>query len=92
MPLGLLEYLGTEAREEYIRGHRTPEPEPAIPSRIGFLVGEICVYLREENIEGVQGNVDEVGKKRVEGNERGDGGVRRKKRQNKKKPQKKTKE
>ena len=50
---GLLEYLDGEDRLEYIRGHKTLDPEPATPPRIGFQVGEICVYVRQEDIERV---------------------------------------
>ena len=53
MSHSLLEYLSVDAREEYIRGYRTPAPEPATPRRIGAQLGERVIFVRED-VEGVQ--------------------------------------
>ncbi|KAI3681392.1 hypothetical protein L6452_36186 [Arctium lappa] len=37
-----------EGAKDYIRGHRTPEPSPATPPRVGFQVGDVVIYLRDE--------------------------------------------
>ena len=50
----MLNYLSEEDIVEYICGHMTPEPEPVTLPHIGFQVGHIVVYLREEFAEGVQ--------------------------------------
>ena len=45
----LLGYLGKEDKRAYGRGKKTLAPEPAIPPRIGFLVGQIYVYVKGED-------------------------------------------
>ncbi|KAI3702114.1 hypothetical protein L6452_27814 [Arctium lappa] len=47
----MLTYLGSEEDvRKYIRGNRTPEPRPVTPPRVGFKVGDIIVYLRDEGV------------------------------------------
>ena len=55
---GMLSYLTDEARSVYSRGHRTPEPEPETPPRIGGQIGDQVVYLREE-VERVEDAAEE---------------------------------
>ncbi|KAI3759538.1 hypothetical protein L6452_07425 [Arctium lappa] len=82
----MLTYLGSkEEVREYIRGSRTPEPCPVTPPRVGFKVGDIVVYLRDEGVrtevEAAEANVSEKENPLV----RGEGSERKTKKKNKKK-------
>ena len=56
------------------------------PPRIGFQVGEIYVYVRQEDIEGVWEKVAEAGETRQERREKREGAEKIKRRQKKQKP------
>ncbi|KAI3718541.1 hypothetical protein L6452_19418 [Arctium lappa] len=82
----MLTYLGSEEEaREYIRGNRTPEPRPVTPPRVGFQVGDIVVYLRDEEVR-TEVQAAEVKKNETENPVvRGEGSERKKRKKNKKK-------
>ncbi|KAI3735689.1 hypothetical protein L6452_15197 [Arctium lappa] len=83
----LLTYLGSEEGvKDYIRGHMTPEPSPATPPRVGFHVGDIVIYLRDEGdreaeVVATEAQVNEREVELV----RGEGSEKKAKKKNKKK-------
>ncbi|KAI3758669.1 hypothetical protein L6452_06240 [Arctium lappa] len=82
----MLTYLGSKAEvREYIRGNRTLEPRPVTPPRVGFKVGDIIVYLRDEEVwtkvQAAEAQESEKENPLV----KGEGSERKKKKKNKKK-------
>ncbi|KAI3681416.1 hypothetical protein L6452_36211 [Arctium lappa] len=82
----MLTYLGSEEGvREYIRGNRTPEPRPVTPPRVGFKVGDIVVYLRDEGVRiEVEAAEAQVSEKEIP-SVRGEGSEKKAKKKSKKK-------
>ncbi|KAI3697955.1 hypothetical protein L6452_31061 [Arctium lappa] len=82
----MLTYLGSkEDVREYIRENRTPEPCPVTPPRVGFKIGAIVVYLRDEGVRTEVEAAEAKVSKKESPLVRGKGSERKTKKKNKKK-------